>query len=185
MNKTIETAVIFNNIGKAIAERSGFEPVTKSIDVATLPQETLLRLAHQGAKIFMQRLFADSAEAKLVESEYLESIAHMLEAWREGAEWRVKTVKAAPKVKATDFEGKAIIELRTMRINAQKGDPKDIEQQKAAQIWVIANQQDKIAAMAAQLKALHEFKLAMAVDVASELVVDEPTEQPAQDEVDF
>lgn len=188
MDKTIETAVIFTDIGNAIAERSGFKPVTKSIDVATLPQESLLRLAHQGAKIFVQRMFADKADATLVESDYLERIANMFEAWTDGKEWREKTVKATPKVKGTDFVGKAIIKLRTMRINSQKGDVKDIEQQKAAQIWVMANQQDKIKAMAEQLKSLHEFELSMAADIAADLLVDEKPDELAEatpDSVDF
>jgi hypothetical protein len=182
MTKTIDTGLTFTAIGKAVAERSGFTPVDMSIDLATVPQETLLRLARQGAVIFVSRMFAADKDAKILESDYLDAIANMFEAWKNGKEWRVKG-ESKPKVKADDFVTKAIGELRKIRISLLKGDQKDIEQQKAAQLYVMEHQQEEIALWAAQFKSNFEFQQAMASKIALTLVVDDKPKGKKTDKV--
>jgi hypothetical protein len=151
MDKTIETGIVFNAIGKAIAERSGFKPVDMSIDLATVPQETLLRLARQGAVIFVSRMFAADKDAKIKESDYADAIANMFEAWKNGKEWRAKG-EAKPKVKANDFKAKATKILAKIYSDSQKWDFKDVDKAKAAWAFVQTNWADKVELKAKQLE---------------------------------
>lgn len=159
MTKTIDTGLTFTAIGKALAERSGFAPVDASIDLATVPQETLLRLARQGAVIFVSRLFAADKDAKILESDYASAIANMFEAWREGAEWRVKG-EGKPKIQSTDWVGKATNTFVKVVMKDKKMDLADPVAFKSIRDKVLANPQlvERIDAMAKQLEAEHLAK---------------------------
>ena len=166
MTKTIDTGLTFTAIGKAIAERSGFAPVDMSIDLATVPQETLLRLARQGAVIFVSRLFAADKDAKMKESDYADAIANMFEAWKKGTEWRAKGEGKA-KIQSTDWMGKATNTFVKVAMKDKKLDLADVEQFKAIRDKVLAVPAlvERIKAMAQQLEAEHNAKQALLADI--------------------
>ena len=152
MTKAIDTGLTFTAIGKALAERSGFSPIDASIDLATVPQETLLRLARQGAVIFVSRLFAADKDAKILESDYAGAIANMFEAWRDGKEWRAKGEPKAGAPKVTDYKSKATKLLAQLYAKSQGWDFKDVEIAKACWLLVSDKWADKIEAKAKQLE---------------------------------
>jgi hypothetical protein len=172
MDKTIETGIVFNAIGKAIAERSGFKPVDMSIDLATVPQETLLRLARQGAVIFVSRMFAADKDAKIKESDYADAIATMFEAWKNGKEWRAKG-EGKPKISGTDFKAKATKILAQLYAKSQKWDFKDVDKAKAAWAFVQTNWADKVEFKAKQLEDDAAWEASL-VEVVTEKLDKEP-----------
>jgi|688.fasta_scaffold253141_2 hypothetical protein len=151
MTKTIDTGLVFESIGKAVAERSGFAPVNMSIDLATVPQETLLRLASQGAKIFVSRMFAADKDAKIKESDYADAIATMFEAWKNGTEWRAKG-ESKPKISGTNYKAKATKILAQLYAKSQKWDFKDVDKAKESWAFVQTNWADKVDLKAKQLE---------------------------------
>lgn len=174
MDKTIETGIVFNAIGKAIAERSGFKPVDMSIDLATVPQETLLRLARQGAVIFVSRMFAADKDAKMKESDYADAIANMFEAWKNGKEWRQKG-ESKPKIFGTDYKAKATKILAQLYAKSQKWDFKDVDKAKTAWAFVQANWADKVELKAKQLEDDAAWEASL-IEVVSEKLDAEPKE---------
>ena len=188
MTKTIETGLVFESIGKALAERSGFKPVNMSIDLATVPQETLLRLARQGAVIFVSRMFAADKDSKIKESDYAESIATMFEAWKKGTEWRVKSASGPSKVQSNDWIGKAINKMVKQIMTARKVDLSDAVVFKAIRETALTNEtiRGKIVGLALQLEAEHNAKQSLMADIDLTEFDAKPTKPTkTQDKVDF
>ena len=185
MDKTIETGIVFNAIGKAIAERSGFKPVDMSIDLATVPQETLLRLARQGAVIFVSRMFAADKDAKVKESDYADAIANMFEAWKAGTEWRAKG-ESKPKILGTNYKAKATKILAQLYAKSQKWDFKDVDKATASWAFVESNWADKVELKAKQLEddAAWEAELAASLSEGWTPEV-EPTSPTTPEDVNF
>jgi hypothetical protein len=97
-------------------------------------------------------MFADAKDATIKESEYLERIADMFEAWVAGTEWRSKTTRT-PKISGTNYKAKATKILAKIYSDSQKWDFKDVEKAKSAWAFVQTNWADKVELKAKQLEA--------------------------------